>query len=261
MNRSPEPLDFRSFQVAFAARIRDPDSQPQPQGVPVQRMRVYEDLLFNNIEGFLQACFPVTRELLGDHAWRNTARRFFAEHHCGSPLFRDIPGEFLAWMETQAESLFPDHPYLYALMHYEWLELSVSISPGEASACGIDPDGDLLSGQPILNPTAQLTCYSYPVHRIGPRFRLAELDTLEGQVFWYLLYRDHEEVVRFIVLNPVSARLLELLRDSASTGEQAMLQIARELDHPDPAFIREMGQTLLVELRRAGAVSGIWRKS
>lgn len=251
MSASPDSPDFRAFQAAFAARIRDPRRQPRPRGVPAKRMRVYEELLFNNLEGFLLACYPITRKLLGARAWRRVVRQFFVEHRSHSPLFRDIPGEFLAWIESRAAELFPERPYLYEFMHYEWVELAVSVDPEESMAAYIDPQQDLLAVCPRLNPTARLVCYHYPVHRIRPRYRP---DGREEGNNWYLVYRDAEHAVRFIVLNPVSARLLELIRDTDLTGREAMLQITKELGQQTPELIVEMGHALLDKLRLAGAV-------
>ena len=107
--------------------------------------------------------------------------------------------------------------------------------------------------QPTLNPTAQLVCYQYPVHRIDTDFESTGAD---GQSYWYLLYRDREDAVRFIVLNPVSAHLLELLWDADITGDQAIKQISQALDHDHPEHMLEMGRSLLEELRRTGALSG-----
>lgn len=251
MSASPEASPLRRYQAAFAARIRDPRGQPRPAKVPARRMRVYEDLLFNNLEGFLLACFPVTRKLLGKRAWRGVVRRFFKDHRCTSPLFRDIAGEFLAWIEPQAGPLFPDRPYLRELMDYEWLELSVSVSPAEAHPANIDHDPDLLFGRPVLNPTARLVHYQYPVHRIGPRFKPVAPDP---NGFWYLVYRDRDEAVRFMLLNPVAARLIELLRDAQITDYQCMVRVAGELNHRSPELVVDMGLALLAKLRRAGAI-------
>jgi hypothetical protein len=253
MSASPEPGNFRDFQTAFAARIRDPRGHARPQGVPARRMRVYEELLYNNLEGFLLACFPITVKLLGVRSWRSTVRRFFAEHRCRSPLFRDIPGEFLHWVEPVAATLFPERPWLYEFMHYEWLELEVSTDPATID-CDIDVHGDLLAGHPVLNPTARLACYHYPVHRIGPRFKPRKTD---GALYCYLLYRDHDDVVRFTLLNPVTARLLEILHDDALTGEEALRRIAGELKHDHTHAFVESGQGMLEQLRDAGAVHGI----
>ncbi|HEY9197926.1 MAG TPA: putative DNA-binding domain-containing protein [Gammaproteobacteria bacterium] len=253
MNASPDNA-FRAFQAAFAARIRDPHAQPRPPGVPARRMRVYQELLFNNLEGFLLACFPITRKLLGARAWRRTVRRFFAEHRCASPLFRDIPAGFLAWMETRSAALFPERPYLYEFMHYEWLELAVSIDAADCAE-NIDAQGDILAEHPVLNPTARLARYRHPVHRIGPRYRCAAPADTEHV---YLVYRDTADAVRFVLLNPVSMRLLELLRDTRLTGHAALLRIAQEL-HLDAQTAVAAGRALLEDLRRAGALSGTWR--
>lgn len=252
----PDKQDFRAFQTAFAARIRDPRAQPRPPGVPARRMRIYENLLFNNLEGFLLACFPITRKLLGARAWRRTARQFFAQHRGQSPLFRDIPAEFLAWMEPRAGELFPARPYLYEFMHYEWVELSVSVSPHEAVMSEIDPTGDLVSGRPVINPTAQVHCYRFPVHRIGPGYKPV---APEPQLHCYLVYRNAEDRVQFVVFNPVSARLWGLIQAGSENGRAALLQIADELNHDHPEQIVEMGKALLESLRHTGAVLGTRR--
>lgn len=256
MPGSPEAPDFRAFQAAFAARIRDPRGQPRPRGVPAKRMRVYEELLFDNLEGFLLACFPITRQLLGARVWRRTLRRFFAEHRCRSPLFRDIPGEFLMWIEPLAGELFPRHPYLYEFMHYEWVELAVSVDDARREA-DVVPQGDLLEEIPVLDPVARLVRYRYPVHRIGPRFRLRPSDV---QDYAFLVYRDGEDRVRFLLLNPVSARLLELLGGAAMSGGAAIARIDEELRHPDSVTLRMAGLALLERLRDLGVVLGTRRR-
>lgn len=258
----PAPaMGFADYQAAFAARIRDPRGAPRPPGAPARRMRVYEELLFNNLEGFLLACYPITRRLLGARAWKRTVRRFFAEHRCHSPLFRDIPQGFLDWLAPRQAELFPALPFLAEFMHYEWLELAVSIAPDEPDPAAIDPAGDLLDGRPALHPGARLACYRYPVHRIGPRFKPAAPD---GQAWCYLLHRDAHDTVRFTALNPATARLVELIQTQQIatqplTGRAALARIATELDHPDPDALAAAGHPLLEQLRQAGALLGTWR--
>jgi hypothetical protein len=252
----PEAPHFSEYQAAFAARIRNPKQAPRPPGAPARRMRVYEQLLFNNLEGFLLACYPVTRKLLGARAWKGAARRFFSESRCHSPLFREIPKAFLDWMEEYAGVLFPALPFLPEFMHYEWLELSVSVSPEEPDPAAIEPEGDLLSGRPVLNPSARLACYRYPVHRVGPRFRPSAPD---GQIWCYLLHRDADDEVRFTTLNPVAARLLELIRTERPRGREALAAIAVELKQPHSDPVVAAGLQLLRGLRQSGALLGTWR--
>ncbi|NWG86938.1 MAG: putative DNA-binding domain-containing protein, partial [Hydrogenophilaceae bacterium] len=67
--RRPETMDFQDFQKAFTGHIRDPKGSARSKGVPARRMKVYNELLYNNVEGFLLACFPVCRAILGQGKW------------------------------------------------------------------------------------------------------------------------------------------------------------------------------------------------
>jgi hypothetical protein len=254
-------MNFSAYQAAFAARIRDPKHAPRPPGAPAGRMKVYEDLLFNNLESFLLACYPVTRKVLGARAWKQTVRRFFREHRCHSPLFRDIPNAFLDWMQERGTEHFPALPFLAEFMHYEWLELAVSVTPEEIDPAAIDADGDLIQGRPVLHPSARLACYHYPVHRICPRFRPAASDT---QSWCYLLFRDEavadRDEVRFVLLNPLSVRLLQLLREYRLSGREALAHLAAQTAPDQYESYLQAGGDLLRDLRAQGALLGTWRE-
>jgi hypothetical protein len=254
MHALHDASDFMSFQADFAARIRDPVGHPTPHGVDPRRMRVYEELLFNNLDGFLRACYPLTRDILGEREWQGTVRSFFVEHRCRAPLFRDIPEEFLGWMEGRAAALFPELPFLHEFMHYEWLEMIVSICPNEDVGKALDPDGDLMSAVPILENSARLARCQYPVHRICPDFQPREAD---GKQYCFLVFLDGNDVVRFIALNPLAAHMVEILAEGLCSGRDVLLQIARELNHQDTANVVEMGRTLLADLRRTGVIVGV----
>ncbi len=253
MNRLHNTADFRSFQAGFAARIRDPQGAPLPAQVPERRMRAYEELVFNNIEGFLLSCYPITRKLLDDTKWHEIVRRFVIEHRCASPLFREIPKEFLDWLDGKFEELFPSMPFLQEFMHYEWLELAVTVISDEVDCKQIDAAGDCLDGVPLLNPAAQLACYHFPVHQIGPDFQPQQRDE---QISCYLLYRDVADQVQFIQLNPVTARLLELLQQQEISGREALLQIAHEINSPEPEALIAAGGEQIEQLRQAGVILG-----
>ena len=65
----PDLPEFQQYQFAFTRHIRDPQHQPRPSGVTARRMKIYNELLYNNLESFLLACFPVTRKVLGVRKW------------------------------------------------------------------------------------------------------------------------------------------------------------------------------------------------
>jgi hypothetical protein len=254
-----ETTSLAEFQTAFAARIRHPGLVKRPAGVNARRMRVYEKLLFNNVEGFLLACYPVSRAVLRQRRWGTLVRGFFHEYRSHSPLFRDIPKAFLDWMNSSAQSLEDDFPFLLELMHYEWLELAVSIDPATLDMSTVEPHGDLWQGEPVLNPTARLGCYRYPLHRISPQFRPKPSD---AGLFCYLLYRDEGHVVRFVQMTPFTAALIESLQDARVTGHELVQGLLNQL--PDANARRESlllaGQAALDDLRNKGVLLGIWRK-
>jgi uncharacterized protein len=249
-------LPFQDYQYAFAAHIRDPRANPRPAGVPPRRMRIYNELLFNNLEGFLLACFPVSREVLGARRWRRLVRAFFAGHRCRTPFFRQIPEEFVEWLRGVRAGHPEDPPFLPDLAHYEWVELALHVSPLEPDWTTIDRTGDLLGLRPALNPVAMLLTYPYAVHRIGSRYRPTAPDP---QPTHLLVFRNLQDRIRFLELNAVSARLIAMLHQASLTGTGALEAIVRELGHPNPAAVMHGGREILDSLRREEAVLGTWR--
>lgn len=252
MPASRSTPEFQDYQRAFTRHIRDPDANPRPQGVPAVRMGVYNELLFNNIFNLVSSCFPVARSVLGEHEWRQLVRVFFARHQCRSPYFRQIPEEFLQFMqERDASGVEPD--FLIYLLHYEWVELSVEVSEKEPDPSAIDPAGNLVTAKPVLAPAHMLLAYPYAVHRIGKDYQ-PTADQQEQTCL--LVFRDADDKVKFIVLNPVSARLIALIEAGDVSGEQALAQIVAEMQHPNPASAIAGGREMLDNLRQEGAILG-----
>jgi len=240
---------FQQFQMAFGRRCRDPRGSPRPAGVPTRGMAAYEELLVNNITGFLDACFPVCRSLLGDGRWRRLNRAFYRDWRATTPWFREIAQEFLRFLAGTTRTL---PPWLRDLAHYEWVELAVDTC--SATAVAHDPGGDLMTGQPLLNPTLMSLAYDWPVQRIGPDYRPRKPMPVR-----LLVYRDGDDTVRFSEINPVTARLLTLIGDDRCTGEAACTRIASELGHHSPEAVRHHGAEILEGLRRQNALLGVRR--
>jgi len=118
--------EFQRYQFAFTAHIRDPKANPRPHGVEVRRMKIYNTLLYDNIEGFLLACFPVLRQVLGTRRWTRLVRAFFSTHRCRTPYFRQIPDEFIQFLQNEWNTPETYPPWTLALAHYEWIELVLS---------------------------------------------------------------------------------------------------------------------------------------
>ena len=252
---APNALKFQTYQLAFARHIRDPRANPRPAGVDARRMKIYNELLYHNLEGFLLACFPVLRSLLSDRKWNKLVREFFAEHRCHTPFFRQIPDEFVHYVQNERGVREGDPPYLSELAHYEWIELALSVSNKEIEPKFINPIGDFATGRPALNPVLALLKYAYPVQRIGPAYKPR---SVPPQPTYLLVFRDAAFNVRFVELNPVSARLLDLLQNGTLSAENALKKIALELKHGNPQVVIQGGLEILRDLNAQGAVLGTW---
>ena len=124
----PPLPEFQRFQLEFTSHIRDPRAYPCPDGVESHRMEVYARLVYSNVESFLLPSFPVVRHVLGAHRWAELVRNFLATHRSASPFFRQIPDEFIQFLQTQDAIPQTYPPFLLELAHYEWVELVLSVS-------------------------------------------------------------------------------------------------------------------------------------
>lgn len=246
-------VDWRHQQRVFTQFIRDPARNPMPAGIDPRRMNIYAELFYNNVAGLLASTFPVLREILDDGAWESLTRDYFHRHRAHTPLFPHMPKEFLQYL--QEERTAPnDPPFLPELAHYEWTELALSIDPREISLNGIDPEGDLLAATPVISPLAWALSYHFPVHQIRPDFQPTEQPPTPT---YLVVYRDLNDDVAFLELNPVSARLLELLlTPDAPSGEDCLRQIAVELRHPNPKVVIQGGLQILQDLRARSVILG-----
>jgi uncharacterized protein len=239
--------DFQRRQYGLAAHLRDPEKVPPPPGMETRRLALYRELLYNNVEGFLQKAFPVLRRITRDDRWHAMAHDFFARHRSRSPLFREIALEFLTYLEQERGVVADDPPFLRELAHYEWVEQELFFSDVDRTLPVADPDGDLSAGVPVPSPLARVLSYRYPVHRIGPEFQPSAPPASPTHL---VVYRDRQDRMGFLEINPITRRLLELLQEgTGGTGLQILEQIAAELAHPRPEVVLTGGRELLAELR------------
>ncbi len=248
-----KPLQsFQEAQLKFTSHIRDPDNHPPPDGIEDRRLKIYRELFFNNINGFLKSGFPVLFKILPQKQWLKLVRAFFSNHQCQSPYFRDIAKEFLQYLQDDYKFCSDDPVWLLELAHYEWVELALFTM--KENQVAVDQDGDLLQKHPVVSSLAWPLAYHYPVHKISPAF----LPDSSQQILTFLIvYRDRQNQVKFLLSNQVTVRLLHLLNGDASlTGEDALLAVASELQHPQPEKIIAGGLQTLTTLQQKGIILG-----
>ncbi|MDA0679241.1 MAG: putative DNA-binding domain-containing protein [Proteobacteria bacterium] len=250
-----EKHDFREKQYAFARHIRDPQNHPAPTGIEDRRMAIYRELFFNNLRSLLSQTFPVLTKLHTKDKWNTLVRQFMVLHEAQTPYFLRIPQEFLQFLQNEYEMQPDDFPFLLELAHYEWAELALSVSDAVNDTTGIDPDGSLLDGIPVHSALALTFTYQFPVHRLSAEF----LPGAPGlQPTCLTLCRKEDDNVVFLEMNPVTARLLEMIKSNESlTGRQLLEQLAKEMHYPELDKLIQHGLEAMEEMRNTEIVLGV----
>lgn len=251
----PEAGNLQKIQQEFAAHIRNPAAVPMPAGIEGRRMKIYNDLVYNNIEGFLSGGFPVLCSLYREEDWHRLVRSFLSNYRCQSPYFLEISQEFLNYLMQDYQALPVDPPFLLELAHYEWVELALDVAQDAPPLEGLDAEGDLLGGVPQLSPLVWSLCYKFPVHLIGPG---NEPDEAPLEPSYLVVYRNRDEEVKFLESNAATARLLELLQnnDEALSGRELLVQLATEMNAESLTPVVEFGARMLEQFLQLGIVLG-----
>ena len=192
-------------QHAFIQHIKNPDANPFDGGIEDRRLKIYRELFFNNILGFLSSGFPVLESLYTAQQWQDLARKFFIEHTCRSPYFIDISKEFVEYLSSEYQLQECDPVFMRELAHYEWLELDVSVR--KSSQATKVWDGHSPVTQVKMSDLASLVSYQYPVHQISVDFKPSQA----SETVYLVIYRDASDDVNFTLINAVSAHLLNTI--------------------------------------------------
>ena len=238
-------LDFQRYQIAFTAHIRSPKTNKKPAKVIDARMGIYREIVFNTMFSSVSACFPVCQSMLGARAWHKLVRAFFANHQATTPIFREIPQQFLLFIKSRLNLPI----YFQSLAHYEWVELAVASL--QTAPINLSDKIDLLNEKPILAQSHVLLNYDYAVQNISK----GKLLKLKAQTY-LLVFRNAENNVKFIALNPVTFKLLSLIKCKQLTGKQALMHVAEELNYADVNAITVFGAAILAELANQQAIIG-----
>ena len=243
-----QPLDALR---ALGAYVRDPAHASAPEGIEARRLKIYADLVFNNVESLLAGTFPVLRATLGEATWTSLVRDFLREHDARTPVFTELPRELLRYLDARTDQGRDDPPWLRELAHYEWVELALQISEETPSRVPHDPEGDLRTGAPVLSPLAWVLAYDWPVHRIAPAAIPASAEST-----LLLVHRRDDGSVAFHALSPLAFHLLHRLPQATATGESLLRTLADEAGADDVDAFIDAGIGLLETYRADGIVLG-----
>ena len=93
------------------------------------------------------------------------------------------------------------------------------------------------------------------MQKISPRYKPKEKVATQ-----LLVFRNTEYIVKFIELNPITYRLIELLQDKDMTSKRALTQITNEIGNLPLEKVIQFGLEILNELKNQGVVLGVYNK-
>jgi len=245
-------MAFQDLQRQFLAHLRNPGQQPLPTGFNQQGSALYVDLLYNKFNDSLTTCFPVTYAILGETVWQQLLKDFIAEHRCLSPYYRQIPDEFVHYLQNERQ-VTDDLPFLYELAHFEWIELVLSIAETEPIVTETLSDNQLMEAMLVFTPVIKLLHYVWPVQQINQAYQTEEPPSVATHI---LGFRDAADQVQFIALNPATASLILQLQNG-HTAEQALQELGKDFTPSELSNLMLFGKDILADLYRQGAIIGI----
>ncbi len=218
---------FQNTQFNFTKYLRDPEGSSKLENIPDERMQIYVDLIYNNIEGFLSGSFPVLRSIIPNEKWYLLVRDFIRSHQAQTPYFLEISQEFLTYLFQANHNLLNEFPFMCALAHYEWVELALDISEEELPSETLWSD-QIENRSASLSPLAMLLSYPWPVHQLSAGF----IPKSSSTTTHLLVYRNRNYQIQFMELSATSSRLLQLCRDNPQLIIQDQLMLLKkEIDN------------------------------
>lgn len=212
---------LKATQQALAQQVRTGEvTDPNPENA--RRIKIYQDLFFNNIEDFCATTFPVLKSLFSATDWQKLVRQFFIEHQCETPHFIEISEEFLVYLTQKPESL--PKPWMIELAHYEWVELAASTAfTTEVNVESFD-NTELKQLVVSVPESTWPLAYSHPVH-------LASADNfdLPAEPTFIVVYRDKDLKVQFMATDGITVHLLNFIQGQEScTGYECLAFLLSE---------------------------------
>jgi hypothetical protein len=240
-------MTFQTHQAIFASYIRNPTKNSLPVGIKPQRMAMYRELFFNNIEGFLSANFPVFRTLFDEKEWCDFVQDFFANHVCTTPHFSEIPEEFLAYLQNERQNP-NDLPFLAELAHYEWVEMALSISHETVEKREFE---NFTTSKLQLSPLAVTLAYQFPVHKISAQFAPRESE----QPTFLVVYRNENDTVQFLDITPLTFQLLQLIDNMPEKfAENYLVELTNFAPTVDLETLQKKGLDILEDFVKRGVI-------
>lgn len=238
------PEKLLALQRRLGAHLRDPEHAAAPENIENRRLAIYRRLFFNNLSNLFRRNFPVIRKLYEPAEWDALIRDFMIHQRPSTPMFTEIGSEFVQFLEDRQARGLDDPPWLLELARWEYLETRVRLHPADLDRCENRPAADALETRLEPNPTLALARFEWPVHKIGPDFKPDRPEAV-----WLAVWRRRDDDTRFVRVNGLTARLIELCAQSGepTCARPLLVRIAQEVSQPTDQVLAA-GETLVSSL-------------
>ena len=255
-------MSWLDYQTALKDLLLAQDPEPEAWralGGETTRWRAYRRMVRARFYQVVDHAYERLIGAIGADRFHRIVDRFLAELPPRSPYLRDVPGEFLRFVERRREVLDEPPalpPYAFDLMRYEWAELDAAYSHEEVRASDVLPlDMDRPA---VLSPAHRVLDLEYRVHSMATDGSGAPASRDPISLLLYRDRRTHE--VETLELTPVAATMLSAMEHREGSAPVPLVQVVREAAERhgaavDVAFVEALS-TLLADLTERGVLLG-----
>jgi hypothetical protein len=215
-----------------------------------QRLTIYRRLVRNSLLGVTYRLLARTRARMGE-AFDESFDAFLEQRAPRTHFLKDVPSEFLAWVEPRWRSDERVLPHLLDLARYELAHFEIGAMPRVGEPRDL---ADVALDRPLaFSSVARLMRVSAAVQLLSED--LDDRSAPEPRSCALLLYRDDEHVVRVLELGPLAYEALARMFDGAPLGDAVReASAATKIDLTDELLAQFA--TLLADLGERGVLLG-----
>ncbi|KTD48166.1 hypothetical protein Lqui_2082 [Legionella quinlivanii] len=221
---------IKILQTTFTSSLRQSE-----QLADTSRINLYHNLVFSSFNDLIKPCFPVLKSILSVSLWEELIRDFIQKHPVSTPLFYQIPGEFVRFLQESA-NLSRHPPFLADLAHYEWMELVIELAVEEQiPVIKVPPLRSVFR----FSSTAAMRHYHYPVEQISQNYL-----PQQPEDSFLIIWRDANDKVEFMKISAFVYHLLNHMTES-KTSASSTLDLE---NHPQREELTPLCERLLNDL-------------
>lgn len=219
-------------------------------GADRERWLLYRDMVRSRMKGMIASGLKRTVATLGDATFTAWFRAWLDEAPPTTRYIREIVPQFVAFVERAHAQAWPNTRVPNEALPLQVRELARFESARWTAAYREVPRATPgrpfdFEGAPILNGTAEIMRFAYPVHREGDAAEIAAETTM------VIYRRDDNDHIGYYTVPPIFERLFILWREQTLSVTDSVKRVCHETDTPlDKAFVESLTGVLAALIER-----------